>query len=136
MNKNTIIGFIAIGAIMFGFSWYQSSKMKDQMEQNKQAQIEQIENNIIAAEQQKIDIVKALYDKLDVKRVEKVEDVVTVGDQVLVKVTEIDDQGRINLSRRDALVEVNGAVVEDDAEEDSNRKPRKNNNRRGFKKHD
>ena len=40
---------------MFGFSWYQSSKMKDQMEQNKQAQIEQIENNIIAAEQQKID---------------------------------------------------------------------------------
>ena len=38
--------------------------------------------------------------KLDVKRVEKVEDVVSVGDQVLVKVTEIDDQGRINLSRR------------------------------------
>ena len=69
--------------------------------------------------------------KLDVKRVEKVEDVVTVGDQVLVKVTEIDDQGRINLSRRDALVEINGAVVEDDGEEE--RKPRKD--RRGFKKH-
>ncbi len=73
--------------------------------------------------------------KLDVKRVEKVEDVVTVGDQVLVKVTEIDDQGRINLSRRDALVEVNGAVVEDDAD-DNQDKPRKNGNRRGFKKHD
>ena len=73
--------------------------------------------------------------KLDVKRVEKVEDVVTVGDQVLVKVTEIDDQGRINLSRRDALVEVNGAVVEDDADEGQD-KPRKNGNRRGFKKHD
>ena len=29
MNKNTILGFIAIGAIMFGFSWYQSSQMKD-----------------------------------------------------------------------------------------------------------
>jgi len=73
--------------------------------------------------------------KLDVKRVEKVEDVVTVGDQVLVKVTEIDDQGRINLSRRDALVEINGAVVEDDADEEQ--KPRKGGkDRRGFKKHD
>ena len=74
--------------------------------------------------------------KLDVKRVEKVEDVVNVGDQVIVKVTEIDDQGRINLSRRDALVEVNGAVVEDDAEEQTERKPRRDNNRRGFKKRD
>ena len=55
MNKNTIIGFIAIGAIMFGFSWYQSSKMKDQMEQEQQAQIAQVENTIIAAEQAKID---------------------------------------------------------------------------------
>ena len=71
--------------------------------------------------------------KLDVKRVEKVEDVVAVGDQVIVKVTEIDEQGRINLSRRDALVEVNGAVVEDDGEERPN-KDRKN--RRGFKKKD
>ena len=74
--------------------------------------------------------------KLDVKRVEKVEDVVNVGDQVIVKVTEIDDQGRINLSRRDALVEVNGAVVEDDADEQTERKPRRDNNRRGFKKRD
>ena len=69
--------------------------------------------------------------KLDVKRVEKVEDVVAVGDQVIVKVTEIDDQGRINLSRRDALVEVNGAVVEEGADEERERKPRK-----GFKKRD
>ncbi len=67
--------------------------------------------------------------KLDVKRVEKVEDVVAVGDQVIVKVTEIDDQGRINLSRRDALVEINGAVVEEGADEvDAERKPR-----RGFR---
>ena len=72
--------------------------------------------------------------KLDVKRVEKVEDVVAVGDQVIVKVTEIDDQGRINLSRRDALVEINGAVVEDDADEGDNQ--RKGGKRRGFKKHD
>ena len=62
--------------------------------------------------------------KLDVKRTEKVEDVVAVGDEIIVKVTEIDDQGRINLSRRDALVEIEGAVVEDDGAEEE-RKPRR-----------
>ncbi len=41
--------------------------------------------------------------KLDKKRVEKVEDVVTVGDVIKVKLIEIDDKGRINLSRKDAL---------------------------------
>ncbi len=41
--------------------------------------------------------------KLDVARVNKVEDVVSVGDEILVKVTEIDSQGRINLSRKDAM---------------------------------
>ena len=40
--------------------------------------------------------------KLDTKRVERVEDVVAVGDAIVVKVTDIDQQGRINLSRRDA----------------------------------
>ncbi len=55
--------------------------------------------------------------KLDVKRVEKVEDVVTVGDEILVKVVEIDEQGRINLSRRDALVQVEGLAVEESADE-------------------
>ena len=44
--------------------------------------------------------------KLDSKRVECVEDVVAVGDELLVKVTEIDQQGRINLSRKDALAEL------------------------------
>ena len=67
--------------------------------------------------------------KLDVKRVEKVEDVVNVGDEVIVKVTEIDDQGRLNLSRRDALIEVEGAVAEDIPDEP--RRP--SNNRRGFR---
>ena len=52
--------------------------------------------------------------RLDVKRTEKVEDVVSVGDEVIVKVTEIDDQGRINLSRRDALIEVEGLVPENE----------------------
>ncbi len=69
--------------------------------------------------------------KLDVKRTEKVEDVVNVGDEVIVKVTEIDDQGRLNLSRRDALVEIEGAVVEDSGEEEA---PRRRDNRHGFKK--
>ncbi len=41
--------------------------------------------------------------KLDVTRVNKVEDIVSVGDEILVKVTEIDSQGRINLSRKDAI---------------------------------
>ena len=44
--------------------------------------------------------------KLDDKRVAKVEDVVNVGDEIIVKVTEIDDQKRINLSRKDALAEL------------------------------
>jgi polyribonucleotide nucleotidyltransferase len=37
------------------------------------------------------------------QRVEKVEDVVKVGDQIMVKVVEIDSQGRINLSRKAVL---------------------------------
>jgi polyribonucleotide nucleotidyltransferase len=36
-------------------------------------------------------------------RVEKVEDVVAVGDEIMVKVIEIDDRGRVNLSRREAI---------------------------------
>ena len=39
--------------------------------------------------------------KLDNKRVEKVEDVVNIGDEIEVKVNEIDAQGRINLIRND-----------------------------------
>lgn len=41
--------------------------------------------------------------KLDNKRVNKVEDVVSLGDEILVKVVEIDSQGRVNLSRKDAM---------------------------------
>ena len=44
--------------------------------------------------------------KLDKQRVEKVEDVVSIGDEIAVKVIEIDRQGRINLSRKDALAEI------------------------------
>ncbi|MBE7027383.1 MAG: S1 RNA-binding domain-containing protein, partial [Ruminococcaceae bacterium] len=41
--------------------------------------------------------------KLAKERVEKVEDVVNIGDEITVKVVEIDKQGRINLSRKDML---------------------------------
>ena len=34
------------------------------------------------------------------ERIEKVEDVLNVGDEVEVKVTEIDDKGRVNVSRK------------------------------------
>lgn len=41
--------------------------------------------------------------QLSTERVAKVEDVVAVGDSITVKVTEIDSQGRINLSRKATL---------------------------------
>lgn len=66
--------------------------------------------------------------RLDVKRTEKVEDVVNVGDSIIVKCIEIDDQGRINLSRRDALIELEGMTPENDIEE-APRKPRRDNRR-------
>ena len=43
--------------------------------------------------------------KLDTKRVENVEDVVSVGDKITVKFLGMDEKGRINLSRKDALKE-------------------------------
>ena len=44
--------------------------------------------------------------KLDNQRVEKVEDVVSVGDEIVVKVMDIDSQGKISLSRKDALADI------------------------------
>ncbi len=45
--------------------------------------------------------------KLDKGRVEKTEDVVSLGDEIVVKVMEIDDaRGKISLSRKDALAEL------------------------------
>ena len=44
--------------------------------------------------------------KLENHRVDKVEDVVSIGDEIIVKVMEIDSQGRINLSRKDALADI------------------------------
>lgn len=44
--------------------------------------------------------------QLDVKRTEKVSDAVSLGDEILVKVTGIDDKGRLNLSRKEAILEM------------------------------
>ena len=39
-------------------------------------------------------------------RVDKVEDVVNIGDEIMVKVIEVDERGRLNLSRREAIREL------------------------------
>ena len=44
--------------------------------------------------------------KLADHRVNKVEDVVNIGDMIWVKVTDIDDKGRVNLSHKDAVREI------------------------------
>ncbi|MBQ6419774.1 MAG: polyribonucleotide nucleotidyltransferase [Clostridia bacterium] len=49
---------------------------------------------------------------LDVKHTERVEDVVNVGDEIIVEVLPMDDQGRLNLSRRNALIKVEGLKPE------------------------
>ena len=67
--------------------------------------------------------------RLDVKRTDKVEDVVNIGDSIAVKCIEIDDQGRINLSRRDYLIDIEGMTPENDAEE-SNKPRRESHHRR------
>ncbi|MBQ6797537.1 MAG: polyribonucleotide nucleotidyltransferase [Clostridia bacterium] len=77
---------------------------------------------------------------LDVKRTEKVTDVVNIGDQVMVKVLPIDDKGRLNLSRREALIEVEGLVPENTLSERPARPQRReggynnrdNNRRRNY----
>ena len=65
---------------------------------------------------------------LDVKRTEKVEDVVNVGDEIIVKVLPKDEQGRLNLSRREALIEVEGLTPENEVSE---RRPARRDFRRG-----
>ena len=67
---------------------------------------------------------------LDVKRTEKVEDVVNVGDEIIVEVLPTDEQGRLNLSRRNALIKVEGLTPENDISEQA-RKPRRDFDRKG-----
>ncbi|MBQ6116406.1 MAG: polyribonucleotide nucleotidyltransferase [Oscillospiraceae bacterium] len=54
--------------------------------------------------------------KVAERRVDKVEDVLKIGDMTWVKVVEIDEKGRVNLSRKDALKEIaekerNGEII-------------------------
>lgn len=50
--------------------------------------------------------------QLDVGHVARVSDAVKAGDEVMVRVMNVDDRGRLNLSRREALMEVNGDTPE------------------------
>ena len=63
--------------------------------------------------------------QLDVKRTENVTDVVNVGDIIRVKVMEIDDKGRLNLSRRQVLIDVDGLVPENDIDAERAARPRR-----------
>ena len=64
--------------------------------------------------------------KLDTKRVEKVEDVVNIGDELEVKVSEIDAQGRINLIRNDITYSAGSDAPR--REGNFRRPPRRNSN--------
>ncbi len=65
------------------------------------------------------------------ERVEKTEDVVNLGDEITVKVIGIDDRGRIDLSRRAAIPNENGEMVEEEpAQRRDERRDRRPNNDR------
>ena len=55
--------------------------------------------------------------KLDKKRVEKVEDILSEGDEIWVKFMEVDSKGRYNLSRKDALIDMENAQKAAQSEE-------------------
>ncbi len=56
--------------------------------------------------------------KISSKRVEKVEDVLSIGDEVRVKVAEIDNQGRINLTMKDLEAASNNENNEEPANQE------------------
>ena len=56
--------------------------------------------------------------ELDVKRVAKVEDVVHVGDEIVIKLLKIDDKGKLVLSRK-AVLKQNAKKQENEAEEEN-----------------
>ena len=67
--------------------------------------------------------------KLDNKRVEKVEDVVNIGDELEVRVAEIDAQGRINLVRNDIVYDNDAMPVRRPPRSDFRRNDRNNGHR-------
>ena len=72
MNKNTIIGFVLIGVIMFGFTWYQNKEYKEQ------AAIQAQLDSIAFAEKMA---------EMAVDSVKRAEGLVTEGEMAGVKVT-------------------------------------------------
>ena len=60
--------------------------------------------------------------QLEAQRVEKVEDVAKVGDKIEVKLIRIDEEGRMNLSRKAVLVGDEAAGI--DKEQQRERRPR------------
>ena len=64
-------------------------------------------------------------------RVNKVEDIVQIGDEVMVKVVEIDNKGRINLSRKEAIFGEGGGEREHDAPPPRPRHDDRRDDRRG-----
>ena len=68
--------------------------------------------------------------ELEWKRVEKVEDVVNIGDKVRIKLIKIDDQGRLDFSRK-ALIEKPEGYVERPSKRANNRK---HSSKRPFRK--
>ncbi len=69
--------------------------------------------------------------QLDIKRVEKTEDIVSVGDEILVKALGYDNKGRLNLSRKDAI-----KIEEKEEEVVEEEKPKKGNIFKKIKKDD
>ena len=68
------------------------------------------------------------------ERVEKTEDVVKIGDEVPVKVIGIDERGRIDLSRRAAIPNANGEMIDENQPQRDERRDRHPNNNRNNKR--
>jgi polyribonucleotide nucleotidyltransferase len=71
---------------------------------------------------------------LEWHRVGKVEDVLNVGDEVEVKVMEIDDQGRVNLSRKELIPRPEGGGRDYERKGDRKKGDRRERDKRGDKK--
>ena len=67
-------------------------------------------------------------------RVEKVEDVLNIGDEVRIKLIKVDDQGRLDFSRKALLEKPEGYVERPPRERSDNRGNRGGGGRRPFKR--
>lgn len=70
--------------------------------------------------------------QLSTERVEKVEDVVNIGDEIMVKCVEIDSQGRINLSRK-ALLDGSDGIVRRPPRREGGHGPRRDGHGSSYK---